>query len=97
MSMTSIAEIRSEWAGIYLQQLCKHFSNKIELNFTPKRGTIKFPFGDCQLAAEDGVLTLSASAADIDTLQKLESVMGSHLERFAFREKPKIRCGREPA
>lgn len=87
----SVAEVKSERASIYLQQLCKHFAHKIPVEFTPESGRITFPeTGTCRLAAADGLLTLEAEAEDAARLARLQDVVDRHLVRFAFREPPVI-------
>jgi uncharacterized protein len=74
-------------ASRYLQQLCKHWSHKFTVEFTPERGRIPFA-GDriCTLAAEPDHLLLRLEANDDATLARLEGVVVDHLKRFAFRE-----------
>ncbi len=86
----SNAKFTTERASGYLQQLCKHFAHKIEVQFDPEAGLIKFPFGQCNLNANKGVLDLTVTAETQSDLTKACRVIGSHLERFAFRENPKI-------
>jgi len=86
----SHADVRTEMASRYLQQLCKHFGHKIPAEFTPEEGTIRFPFGTCALKAFEEVLTLDVSAGNEEDLERMRGVIGSHLERFAFRDKPTI-------
>jgi hypothetical protein len=87
---TSSAIVMSERASGYLQQLCKHFGHKVAVSFTPERGTIVFDFGNCALAANGDMLSLTATAATSVGLSRVQHVVASHLERFAFREKPEI-------
>lgn len=86
----STAIVITEMASRYLQQLCKHFGHKLPVNFTPHRGAIVFDFGMCALAAKDNMLNLTVTAEDEVSLSRLKHVVASHLERFAFREKPEI-------
>lgn len=90
MSFRSTADVKSEVASRYLQQLCKHFAHKIPAEFTPEQGTITFPFGVCSLAAAGNRLTLTVAAENEADLPRMKSVIASHLERFAFRDKPAI-------
>ena len=86
----SEARITTERASIYLQQLCKHFAHRLPVEFTPERGQIAFSIGTCRLAADSGVLTLQAEAADAPQLEQLQDVIVRHLLRFAFRDPPAI-------
>ena len=79
----SISHIQRHKAGSYLRKLCKHFGHKVSVEFDARQGSISLPFGTCDLLAGEGSLTLTVSGDDIE---KLEQVIGSHLERFAFRE-----------
>jgi hypothetical protein len=60
------------------------------VSFTPERGTIVFDFGNCALAASGSMLSLTATAGTTVGLSRVQHVIASHLERFAFREKPEI-------
>jgi len=84
------ARVATPLASRYLQQLCKHFAHKTEATFTPEQGRVAFPMGTCAMTAADGVLTLDAHAAGPAALEQVKEIVGGHLQRFAFREKPAI-------
>ena len=84
------ARVRTPAASKYLQQLCKHFRHKIQVEFTPTNGRADFPFGVCTMVAADGELHLVCNAADDGALAKVRHIVHDHLERFAWREKPEI-------
>ena len=86
----STAQIATDRASIYLQQLCKHFAHKLPVEFTPERGVIPFSVGTCRLEAAGGQLTLRAEAETADRLAEVEGIVERHLLRFAFRDPPKI-------
>ena len=90
MDHTATAEISTAKASGYLQQICKHFGHKIEVEFDTRIGKIAFPFGRAELEAEQDALALNASADNEEDLEKLKQVLSSHLERFAFRESLEI-------
>ena len=74
-------------ASRYLQQLCKHWSHKFAVEFTPQRGTIPFDeTRSCKLEASAEALALRIEAADDATLERTQGVVIEHLKRFAFRE-----------
>ncbi|SFR49586.1 DUF2218 domain-containing protein [Litoreibacter janthinus] len=87
---TNTVRITTTRASTYLQQLCKHFGHKVEVQFDPHSGHIKFPFGQCDLSTEQDSLVLTVTAENQADQTKIRSVIASHLERFAFRENPKI-------
>lgn len=86
---TSTAQIKTPHASKYLQQLCKHFSHKVTVEFTPEAGKVSLPFGECRLSAKTGELSLTATTNDADP-DRIERFIGDHLARFAFRENPEI-------
>ena len=84
--MLSETIVKTEKAGRYLQQLCKHFGHKVEVGYDDHTGWVTLPMGRADLAADDTKLTISATADGPEALAKVQDVMQSHLERFAFRE-----------
>ena len=83
----SVAIVATEHASRYLQQLCKHWSHKFEITFTPEHGDIVFTEGrHVTLDAAASALTLTLSAPDAEGMDKLEEVVANHIIRFAFRE-----------
>ena len=85
-------------AGKYLQQLCKHWSHNLQVEFTPENGTVIFPRdargadwpGDAVVTfnvAEDG-LDVRIDASSGEQLEGLKGAVARHLDRFAFREAP---------
>ena len=91
MSISSSTTIKTQKASGYLQQLCKHFSHKIEVKFDGQDGWIEFAFGRAELRADENVLTMVANSQNSENLDKLKKVLASRLERFAFRESLKIK------
>lgn len=88
--LVSEARVETEMSRRYLAQLCKHFQHKLPVILTEANGRIEFPAGICTLNADSGNLFLRVEASDEAALAKLEEVVASHLERFAFREKPEV-------
>jgi hypothetical protein len=83
----SHAAIPTASASRYLQQLCKHWSHKFAVEFTPEHGTI--PFDEtrvCTLDASADSLALRIEAADDAAVERMQGVVIEHLKRFAFRE-----------
>ena len=91
------AQVATDRASIHLQQLCKHFAHKLQVQFTPNEGRIKFGAGTCRLTAGDHILTLRVGAEDAVQLAQLEDVVARHLERFAFRAPVAIEWRTAPA
>jgi uncharacterized protein len=82
----------------YLQQLCKHWSHNLQVEFTAEAGTVIFPKdargashpADACAAFEaaDEALNVRIEASSHDQLEALKDAVGRHLDRFAFREAP---------
>ncbi len=74
----------------YLGQLCKHFAHKIPVDYRPEaappEGVAHFPWGTCRMRAENGTLTVTASARSAEDLYRIKVVVDSHLRRFGWRE-----------
>lgn len=95
MSLASVSTVRIAMPSRYLGQLCKHFGHRVPMTLEGDRGSITFPFGTCTLSADGDVLTMRAEAPDETELAQLEQVIGSHLERFTFKDKPEIAWTRQ--
>lgn len=89
MAEISSARVGTAHASRYLQQLCKHWSHKLDVTFDEAQGTIRFP-GETVISLDAGPDALNAriEAPDADTLARMKTVLAEHLDRFAFREAP---------
>jgi hypothetical protein len=85
-TINSRAEVATDKPVPYMRQLCKHFGHKNEASFDDDTGQIQFEYGRCELRAVDGQLELTVSAADAESHERTERVIGSHLERFGKRD-----------
>ena len=72
----------------YLQQLCKHWSHKFEVEFSETRGQVRFPSAVATMEASEDALLVSIVTDDTASIERLKEVVVSHLDRFAFREAP---------
>lgn len=83
----SEARVPTASASRYLQQLCKHWSHKFAVEYTPENGSIPFAADRrCLLVATPDHLALRVETDDDASLTRMESVVVDHLKRFAFRE-----------
>lgn len=98
MSLHSTARVPTANGSRYLQQLCKHWSHNLTVEFTPDAGTVVFPRdargadwpGDAilTLQAHEDVLECRLEASADGQLAALKDAVARHLDRFAFREAP---------
>ena len=82
----------------YLQQLCKHWSHNLTVEFTADHGTVIFPKdargadhpGDALVTFDAGAdaLKVRIDATSPEQLGGLKGAVARHLDRFAFREAP---------
>jgi hypothetical protein len=84
--VSSHADVATDKPVAYMRQLCKHFGHKTDASFGEDSGYIQFEFGRCELRAAGGTLRLDVSAADGEQHERMERVVGSHLERFGRRD-----------
>ncbi|WP_279481645.1 DUF2218 domain-containing protein [Aureimonas sp. SK2] len=82
----SRADVPTEHASRYLQQLCKHWAHKFTVEFDPQRGTIDMPSARVALEAGEGRLGVVVTADDPAILDRMEGAVAEHIVRFAFRE-----------
>ncbi len=84
---TSVSTVTTDHASRYLQQLCKHWSHKFEVEFNETAGKVPFsPEASLELAADTAKLILTLNVAKPEDLERLQDVVADHLKRFAFRE-----------
>ncbi|OJY66974.1 MAG: hypothetical protein BGP16_17295 [Sphingobium sp. 66-54] len=95
---SALARVPTRSGSRYLQQLSKHWSHSLAVEFTAEHSRIVFP-RDSRGAdwPADGVLTMTAQPETLDVkidasspehLDALKGVVARHLDRFAFREAP---------
>ena len=82
------ARVPTENGARYLQQLCKHWSHKLDVQLSDNEGIVRFPNAVATMKAASDALTVTVEAEDDETLQRMKGVVASHLDRFAFREAP---------
>lgn len=76
----------TENASKYLQQLCKHFGHKVDVDYDQTAGRVAFPFGTAHISATPQDLRVSCEIADEAVIEQFHHVIDSHLAKFAFRE-----------
>lgn len=85
-SFSSSAFVATDTPARYISRLCKHFAHKIAVSFDEQQGRIEFSAGVATLQAEDQGLRLQVESASSEDLQRLQDVVASHFERFAWQE-----------
>jgi hypothetical protein len=72
----------------YLQQVCKHWGHKFEVEVSSTRGQVRFPSAVVTMEATADALLVSVETEDGDAIERLKAIVADHLDRFAFREAP---------
>jgi hypothetical protein len=72
----------------YLQQLCKHWGHKFDVEFSATRGQVRFPAAVATMEASADALLVCIETEDVGSVERLKEVVANHLDRFAFREAP---------
>jgi len=86
---SSTARVPTQNGSRYLQQLCKHWAHKFEVEFTPTSGRVALPEGTiATMEADAKALDVRLEAVDETVLARMKTVLANHLDRFAFKEAP---------
>lgn len=96
--VAAMATVPTANGSKYLQQLCKHWSHNLSVEFSAEKGVVVFP-KDARGAdfPDDAGVTFTAQAETLlvrieasveEQLDRLKEVVARHLDRFAFREAP---------
>ena len=86
--ITETARVPTTNGAKYLQQLCKHWSHRLEVELSGDTGTVRFPDAMARMTADADALTVTVEAAGEATVERMKSVVARHLDRFAFHEAP---------
>lgn len=80
-------DISTPEASRFLQQLCKHWSHRLNVTFTPDEGRVAFSESVvCLMRAAPDTLSLRIEAPTAEETTRMAGVVIDHLQRFAFRE-----------
>lgn len=82
------AAVPTSNAERYVTQLCKHWGHKLSVDQTDDRGIVRFDGAVATLEPTKEELIVTILANDSVIAERLQNVVASHLDRFAFREAP---------
>ena len=85
---TARASVPTANAAKYIQQLCKHWSHRLEVDLSERKGVVRFPDAVATLEAGEAALLVTIEGEQSETVERMKGVVASHLDRFAFREAP---------
>lgn len=84
----TIAVVQTENGWKYVQQLCKHWAHKLDVELGEQSGIVRFSEATASMTADATGLTVEIEAASPEVLERMKGVVANHLDRFAFREAP---------
>jgi uncharacterized protein len=82
------ASVPTANATKYMQQLCKHWSHRLEVELSDGRGVVRFPAALATFDAGADALSVKIEGERSEEVERMKGVVASHLDRFAFREAP---------
>ena len=85
-TLIASAYVATDTPARYISRLCRHFAHKLTVSFDEHRGSIRFDAGHARLHTGSGGLTLTVEAASQADLHRLQHVVASHFERFAWQD-----------
>ncbi|WP_053979475.1 DUF2218 domain-containing protein [Marinagarivorans algicola] len=80
------AYVSSEKSGFLMAKLSRHFSHKIDVQYTEKATVMTFSIGVCKIFIEKNLLRIECASPSVDELKELMDVIKSHFDRFASKE-----------
>lgn len=84
------ARVVTPKASRYLKALCNHFNRKVDATYDDNSGHVEFPFGVCDLQADDEALLMTVTAESDSMLERLQAVVADHLVRFGNKEELQV-------
>ncbi|HKR92718.1 DUF2218 domain-containing protein [Novosphingobium sp.] len=85
---TIAAKVKTPNGAKYVQQLCKHWSHRLQTQTEGDVGTVTFPTAIARMTADSDGIAIAITGESRADLERLTDVVASHLDRFAFREAP---------
>jgi len=94
----SVSTVRTDHASRYLQQLCKHWSHRFDVEFNEFTGKVPFsPASSLGLTANATSLVMTLNVEKPEDLERMQAVVADHLKRFAFREELDVPWTADPS
>jgi hypothetical protein len=95
--LSARADVPTDAPERYAKQLVSHLGRRVEWTTEGPTSTAAIAGGTGVVEVDDGVLTLRAQAPDSESLERVQDVLGSHLERFGQRNELVVTWSDDPA
>jgi hypothetical protein len=89
--LSATAEVATDAPARYAKQLVSHFGRKAEVRTEADGDRLVLGVGSCLVSPAGDVLRLVAESDSPQGLDRVEHVVGSHLERFGARNELVVR------
>lgn len=80
-------------ASRWLQRLCYHFSRKIAVQYDTHQGRAEFPWGVCEMRADDTTLHFTCTAENSEALARGRLTIDEHVKLFARKSPMPVQWG----
>ena len=94
--LTARADVPTDAPERYAKQLVSHLGRRVEWTSDGRVSTATIAGGTGIVEVGDGVLTLRAQSGDPESLERVQDVLGRHLERFGQRNELVVTWAEEP-
>jgi uncharacterized protein len=72
------ASVPTANADKYMQQLCKHWSHKLEVDLSEERGIVKFPAAVATFEPGADALQVTIEGEEGEAVERMKGVVASH-------------------
>ena len=94
-ALRAVADVATDVPERYAKQLVSHLGRRLTWVTDGDTSRAEIGPGVGTVVVGSGVLTLRAEAPDVETLERIQHVLGSHLERFGQRNELLVSWDRE--
>jgi hypothetical protein len=94
--LTARADVATDAPARYAKQLVSHLGRRVEWTTDGPVSTATIAGGTGIVEVADGVLILRAEAPDTEALERVQDVLGRHLERFGQRNELVVTWAADP-
>ena len=95
--LSARADVSTDAPARYAKQLVSHLGRRVEWVTEGPVSTATIAGGTGVVEVGDGVLVLRAQATDPEVLERVQDVLGRHLERFGQRNELVVTWAADPA
>ena len=83
---TSVASINTPNAARFMRRLCTHFQHRTPVVSDEQSGQFRLSIGEVRLDVLENMLRVTLTAAEMDDLVEMETILERHLAEAAVRE-----------